>query len=69
MTAIVGEPVRESEAISRFLFEHCARPEFIHRHVWQENDLVVIDNRCTNHCAVADYDMDEAREMLIVCVR
>ena len=63
MTAIVGQPVRESEAISRFLFEHCARPEFIHRHVWQENDLVVFDNRHTKHGAVADYDMDKAREM------
>ena len=68
-TAIVGLPLRESEAILKFLFEHCARPEFVYRHVWQENDLVVIDNRCTNHCAVADYDMDEGREMLIVCAR
>lgn len=68
-TAIVGLPVRESEAILQFLFEHCARPEFVYRHVWQENDLVVIDNRCTNHRAVADYDMDEVREMLIVCAR
>jgi taurine dioxygenase len=68
-TSIVGLPVHESAALLGFLFEHCARPEFVYRHVWRENDLVVIDNRCTNHCAVADYDMDEVREILIVCVR
>lgn len=67
--SIIGLPVRESAALLGFLFEHCARPEFVYRHVWQANDLIVIDNRCTNHCAVADYDMDEVREMLIVCVR
>jgi len=68
-TSIIGLPVRESAALLGFLFEHCARPEFVYRHVWRENDLIVIDNRCTNHCAVADYDMDEVREILIVCVR
>ena len=67
--SIVGLPARESSALLGFLFDHCARPEFVYRHVWRDNDLIVIDNRCTNHCAVADYDMDEVREMLIVCVR
>ena len=67
--SIVGLPARESAAVLGFLFDHCARPEFVYRHVWRENDLIVIDNRCTNHCAVADYDMDEVREMLIVCVQ
>lgn len=67
--SIIGLPVRESAALLAFLFEHCARPEFVYRHVWRANDLIVIDNRCTNHCAVADYDMEEIRELLIVCVR
>jgi taurine dioxygenase len=67
--SIVGLPGRESGALLAFLFDHCARPEFVYRHVWRPGDLIVIDNRCTNHCAVADYDMDEVRELLIVCVR
>ena len=67
--SIIGLPSRESAALLGFLFEHCGRPEFVYRHVWRPNDLIVIDNRCTNHCAVADYDMNEVRELLIVCVR
>ena len=68
-TSIIGLPSRESVALLAFLFEHCARPEFVYRHVWRANDLIVIDNLCTNHCAIADYDMEEVRELLIVCVR
>ena len=66
---VVGLPVRESKAILEFLFEHCARPEFGYRHVWRQHDLLVIDHNCTAHCAIADYDMDDVRELLIVCVR
>ena len=63
--SVIGLPPLESMAILDFLSGHCARPEFGYRHVWRHNDLIVIDNRCTAHCAVADYDMDEAREILI----
>ena len=66
---IVGLPPRESMGLLAFLFEHCASPEFVYRHVWRPNDLIVIDNRCTAHRAIADYDMDENRELLIVCIR
>jgi len=67
--SIIGIPPRESMALLAFLFEHCANPEFVYRHVWQTNDLIVFDNRCTTHRAIADYDMDEVRELLVVCVR
>ena len=63
--SIIGLPARESMAILGFMSGHCARPEFGYRHVWRRHDLIVIDNRCTAHCAIADYDMDEAREILI----
>ena len=66
---IVGLPPRESMGLLAFLFEHCSSPEFVYRHVWQPNDLTVIDNRCTAHRAIADYNMEEVRELLIVCVR
>ena len=63
--SIIGLPPRESMAILDFMSGHCARPEFGYRHVWRPHDLIVIDNRCTAHCAIADYDMDEGREILI----
>ncbi len=53
---IVGFHPAESRALLDFLFAHMTRPEFIYRHRWQERDLVLWDNRCTMHYAVADYD-------------
>lgn len=53
---IVGLPAPEGRAILDFLFTHMARPEFLYRHRWAERDLVMWDNRCTMHYAIADYD-------------
>jgi len=53
---IVGLHSRESRALLDFLFDHMTRPEFIYRHRWSERDLVLCDNRCTMHYAIADYD-------------
>jgi taurine dioxygenase len=33
------------------LLAHQDRPEFIHRHKWRQGDLMMWDNRCTNHRA------------------
>ncbi|MEE2821994.1 MAG: TauD/TfdA family dioxygenase [Acidobacteriota bacterium] len=33
------------------LFVHLDRPEFRYRHEWQQGDLMIWDNRCTNHRA------------------
>lgn len=53
---LVGIPPGEGRALLDFLFDHMTRPEFTYRHQWAERDLVMWDNRCTMHCAVADYD-------------
>ncbi len=53
---IVGLQPQESRALLDFLFAHMTRPEFIYRHQWTVRDLVMWDNRCTMHYAVADYD-------------
>lgn len=45
----------ESDAILQFLFAHCTTPDMVYRHSWRLYDLVVWDNRCTMHFAVADY--------------
>lgn len=45
----------ESHALLAFLSHHIETQEFIYRHRWQPRDLVIWDNRCTQHYAVADY--------------
>ncbi|MGI9334083.1 MAG: TauD/TfdA dioxygenase family protein, partial [Gammaproteobacteria bacterium] len=45
----------ESDALLGFLYQHTIRPEFIYRHRWELNDLLIWDNRCVMHYAIADY--------------
>ncbi|QCO19359.1 taurine dioxygenase (plasmid) [Azospirillum brasilense] len=52
---IVGLSDRESAAILGFLFDHISRPEFTVRWQWKPDDLVLWDNRSTQHYAVNDY--------------
>lgn len=52
---IVGFTDRESAAILEFLFDHISRPEFTVRWQWKPDDLVLWDNRSTQHYAVNDY--------------
>lgn len=54
-TKINELPRLESQALLRFLFEHIGRPEFTVRWSWQVNDLVIWDNRSTQHYATNDY--------------
>lgn len=48
----------ESQALLAFLYEHAIQPEFQYRHRWCPRDLVIWDNRCTLHYAIADYQED-----------
>lgn len=38
-------------------------PERVFRKQWQTGDLVIWDNRCTVHQALADYDRSQIRYM------
>ncbi len=60
---IDGLHADESAALLRFLYDHCTRPEFLHRHRWHENDMVIWDNRSLMHYAVMDYPDDQPRYM------
>ena len=52
---IVNLPPIESEAILAMLLKHLARPDFTYRHVWSDGDIVIWDNRSTQHIAMADF--------------
>ena len=54
-TRIDGLSKLESSWLLGLLFEHTEQPAFQLRHRWQRDDLVIWDNRCTQHLAVADY--------------
>ena len=54
-TRLLGVARKESDAVLNHLFDHLRTPEFQIRHHWRKGDLVVWDNRITQHYAVADY--------------
>src|SRR5882672_2690109 len=54
-TRIEGISKLESAWLLGMLLEHAEQTAFQLRHRWRKNDLVMWDNRCTQHLAVADY--------------
>jgi taurine dioxygenase len=59
----VGMTEDESQPILRFLCQHATRHEFVYRHQWRPHDLLMWDNRCTMHLALADFDQTQTRHM------
>ena len=59
----VGMTAVESRPLLRYLTEHAVRPQNVYRHEWQKDDLVMWDNRCLLHIALADYDRTKLRHM------
>jgi taurine dioxygenase len=59
----VGMTEEESAPILAFLNQHATSPEFVYRHRWSVNDLVMWDNRCTLHVALPDFDQTKSRHM------
>ena len=57
---IVGLPEAESDVTLQGLFELAERPELIYEHVWLVGDLLIWDNRCTQH-ARTDFPADQTR--------
>jgi taurine dioxygenase len=54
-THIEGLSKLESAWLLGLLLEHVEQVSFQMRHRWRANDLVMWDNRCTQHLAVSDY--------------
>lgn len=59
---IIGWPVPEARAFIRDLTEHATQPQFLYKHVWQQYDLVMWDNRSTMH-RVTRFDETRVRDM------
>jgi len=53
----------ESRPLVEYLVRHATRPEFVYRHQWRKNDIVVWDNRNTMHQALGDFDETQLRHM------
>ncbi len=50
-----GMTIEESQPLLDWLYDHSVQPNFTFRHRWTEGDLMMWDNRCLQHFAVADY--------------
>ena len=46
------------------LLDHATQSCFTHAHRWRPGDLVMWDNRCTLHRAVANYAMNRYRRIM-----
>ena len=58
-----GMTEEESRPLIDYLNCHATRPEFVYRHAWRANDIVVWDNRCTMHQALGDFDETQLRHL------
>jgi alpha-ketoglutarate-dependent 2,4-dichlorophenoxyacetate dioxygenase len=60
--AIRGMATAPARLLLLDLLEHATQREFVYRHVWRNNDVVMWDNRCTLHRG-RPYDIDKLREL------
>jgi len=61
---ILGMPEGEGDAFLQELLDHATQPRFVYTHHWQAGDLVMWDNRCLLHRALANYEMARHRRVL-----
>lgn len=59
---IRGLPTAEARMLLLDLLEHATQREFVYRHVWRNDDVVMWDNRCTLHRG-RPYDLTKLREL------
>jgi taurine dioxygenase len=66
---IEGMDDSESQPLLDELFAHLEDNRFHYRHKWQDDDLVMWDNRCLNHRACGGYMLDDLRRLHRTCVQ
>jgi taurine dioxygenase len=67
LSRMEGFSEEESRYFQDLLLKTIAKPEFVYRHSWMENDLMIIDNTATSHYNVCDY-FPEARELYRIVI-
>ena len=61
---VADMPEAEGGALLADLLEHATQPAFVYTHQWRPGDLVMWDNRCLLHRAVANFEMGKHRRLL-----
>ena len=61
---ILGKPIEDGEEILAALHAHATQEAFVYVHQWQPGDLLMWDNRCLLHRAMANFDGDSHRRIL-----
>ena len=61
---IRGMPEAEGAALLAELLDYATQRQFVYAHRWCRGDLVMWDNRCLLHRAVANYDMGKYRRVM-----
>jgi taurine dioxygenase len=61
---VEGLPRDEGAALLDELLQHATQPQFVYTHRWRAGDLVMWDNRCLLHRALANYPMGTQRRLL-----
>ncbi len=59
---VEGMTLAEGRMLLMDLLEHATQREFVYRHEWQPNDLVIWDNRATLHRG-RSFDLSKPREL------
>lgn len=61
----------ESDAILTSLYSVSTQSEFIYRHKWERNDLIIWDNHALMHYGIRDYSINDIREIYrtVACYR
>jgi len=54
-------PLKQSDEMLEFLFQHQLKPDYLYTYRWTENDVLVWEDIGTIHNAVADYGPSEHR--------
>ncbi|MFG1496302.1 TauD/TfdA family dioxygenase [Saccharospirillum sp. HFRX-1] len=60
--SVDGWTLAEGRMLLLDLIEHATQRDFVYRHHWQANDLVIWDNRCTLHRG-RRFDFNQVREL------
>jgi len=63
-TGVLGLPEAAGAALLAELLAHATQPGFVYTHRWRLGDLVMWDNRCLLHRAVANYEVTRHRRVM-----